>query len=201
MNRYYWDYRVEGPTQVPGLFVMETQGGGPMVPPGTYRVKLTVSGRDSTAPLEIRIDPRVKVSQADLEKQYRFGLEVRDRVNQIHTLVKEMRAARVALQKARDGANASAVDDMLARIAPIEEELVQVKSTNRSAALVYPIMLDAQYGDLGHVAQSADWAPPAQVYERFQQYEKQREELFARWKGLQSEIASLTENRHVPASH
>ena len=101
-------------------------------------------------------------------------LEVRDRVNQIHTLVKEMRAARVALQKARDGANAGAVDDMLARIAPIEEELVQVKSTNRSAALVYPIMLDAQYGDLGHVAQSADWAPPAQVYERFQQYEKQR---------------------------
>ena len=112
-----------------------------------------------------------------------------------------MRAARVALQKARDGANAGAVDDMLARIAPIEEELVQVKSTNRSAALVYPIMLDAQYGDLGNVAQSADWAPPAQVYERFQQYEKQREELFARWKGLQSEIASLTENRHVPASH
>src|SRR5258706_251178 len=40
MNRYYWNYRVEGPTAVPGLTVMEAQG-GPMVPPGTYQVKLT----------------------------------------------------------------------------------------------------------------------------------------------------------------
>jgi hypothetical protein len=188
MNRYYWNFRVPGPSEVPGLFVMEAQGGGPAVPPGTYRVKLTVDGKDYAAPLEIKADPRLKTTQADLEKQYQFELEARDRVSEIHNLVNELRTARTSLTKGR---GTPAVVEVLKKMSEIESALVQVDSTNRSAALVYPIMLDAQYAELANVAASSDSAPPAQVYEVFQDYEKRREQLFSAWKALQPQIAAL----------
>jgi photosystem II stability/assembly factor-like uncharacterized protein len=191
MNRFLWNYRVEGPTPIPGIFILETQGGGPLGPPGTYQVKLSVGGKDYTAPLEVKADPRVKATAADLEKQYEFAVKTRDRVSELHSAVNQMRASRVALEKAREGTNAQAINAVLRKMAAIEEQMTQVKSTSRDAALVYPIMLDAQYADLGNVAGTADSAPPAQVYEVFQDYELRRADLMSRWKTLQQEIAQL----------
>ena len=189
MNRFVWNYRGEGPTSIPGIVIMEAQGGGPPVPPGAYQVKLTVAGKNYTAPLTIKADPRVKASQADLEKQYEFVVKVRDRVTELHNTVNQMRASRAALEKAR-GQN-PAVNGVLSKMAAIEEEMTQVKSTSRDAALVYPIMLDAQYADLGNVAETADSAPPQQVYDVFQEYEQRRANLMERWKALQQEIGQL----------
>jgi hypothetical protein len=73
----------------------------------------------------------------------------------------------------------------------IEAQLIQVASVTRWASLVYPIELDAQYGDLMNVVESADSAPPAQTYEVFQSYEQKREDLMSRWKAVQAQIAQL----------
>ena len=164
-----------------------------MVPPGTYQVKLSVSGKDYTAPLEIKADPRVKATQADLVKQYEFALKVRDRVNEVHNAVNQIRAARTSLDSTRqtDSSKAQAIGNVEQKMAAIEEALTQVKSTSTAASLVYPIMLDAQYADLGNVAEAADSAPPAQVYEVFQDYEHRWADLSSRWKALQGEIAKL----------
>ena len=43
---------------------------GPTVLPGTYTVRLTVDGKTSTAPLTIKMDPRVKISRGGLEKKF-----------------------------------------------------------------------------------------------------------------------------------
>ena len=43
---------------------------GPTVLPGTYSVRLTVDGKSSTAPLTIKMDPRVKTSVAGLQKKF-----------------------------------------------------------------------------------------------------------------------------------
>ena len=45
-------------------------GGGTWALPGDYTVKLTVNGQSYTQPLTVKMDPRVKVSQADLQKQF-----------------------------------------------------------------------------------------------------------------------------------
>jgi hypothetical protein len=99
MNRYIWNLRVNGPEPLPGIFNMEVRG-GPAVPPGTYRVRLTVDGKQYTAPLEIKMDPRLHVSQADLQKQYDFAIELRDRVTEVHHLILEMRHSRGELDAA-----------------------------------------------------------------------------------------------------
>ena len=195
MNRYVWNFREEGPTEVPGLYVLElANGGGPLVSPGKYQVKLSVGGKDYSAPLEIKADPRVQISQADFDKQYDLAGKIRDRISELHNAVNEMRGERAILEILRKTANPSklqAIEAAEQKMAGVEGRMVQVASVNRFAALVDPIMLDADYANLGNAVESADSAPTAQEYEAFQQYEKEREDLLGRWKSLKSEINQI----------
>lgn len=189
-NRFVWNFRLDGPTSVPGMVTMETQSGGPMVPPGDYHVKLTVAGTNYQAPLVIKADPRVKVTQEDFEKQYEFAVELRDRVAQIHDTVDAIRAARASLEVQKT-AHPREISHIEEQMNEIEGQFIQVASVTRWADLVYPIELDAQYGELMNVVESAASAPPAQTYEMFQIYEAKRKELMEQWRAVQVEIEQL----------
>jgi photosystem II stability/assembly factor-like uncharacterized protein len=202
MNRYVWNLRVNGPAPLPGIVVMEVRS-GPAMPPGLYRVRLTADGKQYTAPLEIKMDPRVHVTLADLQKQYDFAIQIRDRVTEVHNSVMQIRQARAALEAARSGADSAKLDSIAtldSKLDALEQRLTQVKSTNGSAALVYPIMLDAQYADLGNVLETADSAPPQQTYEVFQDYERERKDIEAQWKLLLPQVTQL-ERGAVAAAH
>jgi hypothetical protein len=196
MNRFVWNLREGNAAKVPGLFLLElSRQDGPFVMPGSYQVRLTVAGKDYAAPLDVRLDPRVHVSAADLEKQYDFARQILGRIDQISSTVMQIRQAQSALDRAREGANPSRVQAIEAarrKAETIESRLAQVHSTTLGASLVYPIMLDEQYGDLLSTVESADSAPPAQTYQVFEQYERKREALLAQWKSLETEIEPLT---------
>ncbi len=73
MHRWVWDLRAATPTAtryeypisaVPHRTPRTPQG--PLALPGTYTVRLTAGGKVLTAPLVLRMDPRVKASPADL---------------------------------------------------------------------------------------------------------------------------------------
>jgi len=49
---------------------------GPTVLPGTYSVRLTVDGKTSSAPLTIKMDPRVKTAAAGLEKKFQAEMRL-----------------------------------------------------------------------------------------------------------------------------
>jgi photosystem II stability/assembly factor-like uncharacterized protein len=193
LNRFVWNFRLDGPKQVPGMVISETNGAGPAVPPGTYQVKLNAGGKEYAAELVVKADPRVKMSQADFDKQYEFAVKLRDRVNDVNSTVNEIRAARAALEsrKKADSSKAQAIDGLKQKMGEIEGQLIQVASVTRWADLVYPIELDAQYADLMNVVESADSAPPAQTYEVFQTYEQKRDDLMSRWKVVKAQIAQL----------
>ncbi len=74
MHRWVWDLRSTAPTAtnysypiaaVPHRTPLVPQG--PLVAPGTYTVRLTVDGRSETQQLRVKMDPRVHMSQAELE--------------------------------------------------------------------------------------------------------------------------------------
>jgi hypothetical protein len=46
------------------------------VPPGAYTVRLTVDGVATSRPLVLKMDPRVRASQADLETQHRLAVRI-----------------------------------------------------------------------------------------------------------------------------
>jgi len=47
-----------------------------MALPGKYQVRLTSGGKTQTAPFELRLDPRVKVSAEDLQKQFDLRIQI-----------------------------------------------------------------------------------------------------------------------------
>jgi photosystem II stability/assembly factor-like uncharacterized protein len=85
VNRAVWDLRYEGAKPRRQLTPEQQQqfggGGGPQVLPGTYTVKLTVSGKTQEKKVEVRIDPTVNVTTADLQLQHELSLKLRDLVS------------------------------------------------------------------------------------------------------------------------
>jgi photosystem II stability/assembly factor-like uncharacterized protein len=76
-NRFVWDLQVEDATRLPNTVIDEGHLGGPVVPPGTYTVRL-ISGKDSLMrQLAVVADPRVKTSTTELAEQYAMALRAR----------------------------------------------------------------------------------------------------------------------------
>ncbi|MGD8379631.1 MAG: hypothetical protein PVI37_01615 [Gammaproteobacteria bacterium] len=80
MHRFVWNLRYPRPPAIEYQYSISAvfPGDTPLVPqgafavPGHYTVTLSVGGHDYTAPLEIRMDPRVKVSNDALAGQLAF---------------------------------------------------------------------------------------------------------------------------------
>src|SRR2546429_8573445 len=89
--------RGEAAARVPGAVNWGGRASGVLLVPGTYQIKLTAGGKSLTASAEIQKDPRVNVSQADLEKQYELATRIRDRVGRGNEAVNQMRSVREQL--------------------------------------------------------------------------------------------------------
>lgn len=80
-HRFVWDLHYSAPRGADRGFAIaavlqNTPSGpsGPYVPPGTYTVRLTVDGQSTEKSLTVRLDPRVSVSDEDLQLQSDLSL-------------------------------------------------------------------------------------------------------------------------------
>jgi hypothetical protein len=88
MNRLIWDFN---------------NAGGAMVPPGTYRVKMTMRGWSDTQPITLTLDPRLaadRVTAADLREQYDHNNRTRELVVEVGRVANRVRQARTRLRSA-----------------------------------------------------------------------------------------------------
>lgn len=192
LNRFVWDMRYEGATRVPRSPLWAGSTEGPEALPGKYQVRLTVNGKQYTAPLEIKADPRLKVTQQDLEKQFDLLLKIRDRVTQTHETVNQIRDIRAqitALNKRLENqpqgkAVAEAGKQLDKKMTEVEEVLIQTKAKSGQDVLNYPIRLNNYLVALGGVVDSADSTPTQASYEVFDMLSKQLDEQLAKWKQL-----------------
>ena len=82
-HRFVWDLRYPRPKAATYKYSISTSRSagvpveprGPMVPPGSYRLSLIVNGKRLEAPLEVVMDPRIKVPAAALQAAVDFSLE------------------------------------------------------------------------------------------------------------------------------
>ena len=193
MNRFPWNLRYESPTELPGAFYAGNGPQGPYALPGTYSLKLTVAGKSQTAPLEIKLDPRVKVSQTDLQKRFDLQMKVRDDIETLHTSVNQLRGIRsqLAVVKKRleeEGDKGkpviAACDELEKKMAPVEQELIQVKMQSSEGNLRYPNMLDEQYDSFRYTLESADAAPTSAELAVFDQLHGRLEKQVSTWKQI-----------------
>src|SRR3989442_3530112 len=97
LNRFVWDLRYQGASRVPDYYLFEYRSGSrrPMAVPGKYQVRLTVDGKSQTVPMELKLDPRVNVSQADLQKEFDLLIQIRDQLSQVYDTVNQVEDVRL----------------------------------------------------------------------------------------------------------
>ncbi|MBV9624879.1 MAG: glycosyl hydrolase [Acidobacteria bacterium] len=203
MNRFPWNLRYESPTEIPGAFYADNGPEGPIVLPGTYTLKLTVSGNTQTVPAEIKLDPRVKVSEADLQKLVDLEMKVREDIESLHTAVNQIHGVRsqLALVKQRLGGEGdrtkpvlTSIEDLEKKMAPVEQELMQVKMKSSEGNLRYPNELDEQYESFRNSLEAADAAPTQPDYAVFDRLHSRLEAQLAAWKQIASaDVPSVNE--------
>ncbi len=101
MHRFIWDIRYSAPPVAqPGYSMSTVAGGdvprepeGPQALPGSYQVRLTVGRTAYVQPLHLIMDPRVKASPPDLERQFALELKLVQTLQQANQAVEEIHAA------------------------------------------------------------------------------------------------------------
>ena len=199
INRYAWDLRyappmllVTGPHPAYGGVAI-----GPYILPGMYTVRLTVNGKTMTQPLDVKMDPLVKTSEANLAEQMGLGLKLRDSLNRLISTVNEIvgvqKQAEALEQKA--GADspvaekAASLNDQMSEIvnALYEPEILDAEDAHN-----YPVKLRIQFITLQHFVDSADTGPLPQAYARFQVISQELDAQLAKWTALKaSDIPAL----------
>ncbi len=156
-------------------------------------------------------DPRSKVSQAELEKQFDLLIKIRekvtetdDTVNQIRDLRSQMNGINTRLKDdPRSKTVADAGKSLDQKMTEVEEALIQTKAKSGQDVLNFPIRLNNQLVALGGVVGSADSAPTQQSYEVFDMLSKAVDEQTARWKQIvATDVAAynnLVKQQEVPA--
>jgi hypothetical protein len=190
LHRFVWNLRHDKPKLVGSAIFDMGPPDMPMVLPGTYQVRLNAGGQNVTAPVEVKLDPRVTTSEADLRKQFEMMVDLRDVLGRAHGTILEIRALRAQLRALKDRVGDSpkakavlaAADALEARMSPIEAELIQLKARSSQDMCNWPTMLNSKIAWLSNVADSADAAPTRQAQELFAELKARTESQIAPWK-------------------
>jgi len=196
LNRFVWDLRYTGSSRVPDYYLWEYKDGsrGPLALPGRYQVRLTVDGKSETAAFEARIDPRVEVSQADLQKQFDLLIQVRDELSRVYDAVNQIQDVRAQVDGLRKRLpDTGSVKSMLMAAATLDknllsvrDDLVQMNIRSNEDSLAYPQRVDSKLSGLAMaVGVGTDSAPTEAEYQVFDKLKKQADIAIAHWGEIQ----------------
>lgn len=168
LNRFVWDMR-GAPAQkiTSGDGHKDVDLAAPRVPPGRYRVDLTVGGTTLSAEFGVVGDPRALTTQAEYEAQYALLRRLHGLLDQAHGAVNRVRAVREQVQAwvkrtekhAAGPQVAEAAKQINARLAAAEERLIQVKAKSSQDTLNFPSMLNAKLSFLALLAGGSESGP------------------------------------------
>jgi hypothetical protein len=190
-----WDLRYEEARHVPGYYLWEYGSGarGPVAVPGHYQVRLTIGGQSQTTDFDLKLDPRVNISQADLEAQFNLLIQTRDELNRVYDAVNQIQDVRSQLAglKRRLPENASAknivtaADGLERKLVAVRDDIINLDISANEDSLAYPPQLDAKLAFLAMDAGSADAAPTEAEQRQLERLKRQSGELLSKWDELQ----------------
>jgi len=106
MHRWVWDLHYTTPTATRHEYPISAIPHdtpryplGPNALPGIYTARLTVDGKSLTAPVTIKMDPRVKTSSAGLQKKFQAEVRLASLVNETSLAVLQAGSIRTQLEK------------------------------------------------------------------------------------------------------
>ncbi len=139
VNRVIWDLRY---SEEEKLYhpVKSAWGGGPMRPlvaPGVYTATLKANGQTVETKITVRADPRIKVSEQDLQLKTQTTLALRDQLSQTHKLINRTDEAVKQLAELKDriksagsesgvdGSVNGQIEDAIKKLKEYEDEILR----------------------------------------------------------------------------
>jgi hypothetical protein len=186
-------------------------GGGPIAVPGRYTVRLTAAGKTISVPLEIKMDPRVNTSAADLERQFQLASKLAAGVGEFSAAI--TRSDDLQKQIAARGKEAAGNAEVAAALADLEKKIGAVAGAGGGGGFGgfgFAIpgnepttfrQVSAAMGTLMGIVESADVAPSADATAASEKWEVAGKATMGRWDAIQTDdvarINSLLEKAHL----
>jgi L-2-hydroxyglutarate oxidase LhgO len=165
---------------------------GPLVLPGKYSVRLTAGEHTETAEFTVKMDPRVKASPADLQKQFEVEMKVASGVSQSSEALTQARSIHEQITKLLNAATDQVTDSLNALDKKVSVLLEGDKDAT-TGGMKEPTLTDttANLTALYKAIDQADAAPTAAQIEASTKNEAVLETILAKWNELK--------NRDIPA--
>jgi hypothetical protein len=166
---------------------------GPSAMPGEYTVKLTANGRSSTAPLTIKMDPRVKASVTDLDQLFQAQSRLASMMTKSTHAINEAHSLHQQLEKLSAQAN----DPLLSSFKELDKKGSAVLSGSAGDAPMGPSLtsvngsVSALYAELDR----ADAMPTSAQMEAVAKIEKDFSGVAEQWDQLKSQDLAALNNR------
>jgi len=163
MHRFIWDLTHAGPWNPSSR---RTGRGGPMIVPGTYKVKMTVGDWSTEEVFDVLIDPRIAkdgVTREDMKAQESLCLKVRDLMSKTLLVTEHIKDERGKLKKIidRGGIAAKSAKEKDKKLETLESELVTAEGR-------YPVIkFNDQVSYLYSMLNRADQIPGRDAYIRY----------------------------------
>jgi hypothetical protein len=205
MHRFVWDMHWQ---PMPGAlqFLDANQAvkhetpvmaSSPWVMPGNYTVKLTVGGKTYTQPLAVKMDPRVKTSTADLQRQFDKSMQAYQQAMAASRALGQVRDLEKQIAKRADGSKPTG------KLADYDKQLETLSGPKADSPFAFffhrgPPNLGSVGGDLQMLMdrmQGADQAPTAADLAAFDKTSAELKSLMDRWNALKGQ--SLTDVNRV----
>ncbi len=186
MNRFVWNLRYPDARLLKGAGAIDAGMIGPLAPPGTYQVRLTVGDYTETQSFQLVPDPRLTCTQEDYEAQFDLLIAIRDRISGANEAVERIRGLRSQVEAwvGRAGEHR----DRVAEVAKIlEDELFDIEDAlvdtglgpggdarGRRARIV------TKLAELQRVPSNADYAPTRAACDVFQSLSARLDEQLQR---------------------
>jgi photosystem II stability/assembly factor-like uncharacterized protein len=187
LNRFVWDLRYPDARKVSGDLTVAEAKTGPRAAPGIYQARLNVGDWRQTQSFELKVDPRLDVTQADLDAQFALWLAIRDKVDEVHAAVTQLQDARSQIREWV--ARAAKVEDtaaliergerLIEQLDQLERQLIQTEARTAGDRLRLKARLNQKLISLISVVAAADAPPPRQAYAVFAELSGQADALLA----------------------
>jgi photosystem II stability/assembly factor-like uncharacterized protein len=193
-HRFTWDMHyapLELPVSYPIAATYKNTAPDPTSPwvmPGIYTVSLSIRSNNKQEQyretVEIKMDPRVKLSVADLQKQHDLSLQCYKARMQCMALQQEVHRYRAGLQSQLTSAEIHVAE----RLGPLEKEAGKLENTLPGSQEPSFGRLNSAFTSIFNTLQDSDRPPTAQTISAMTLAKKQLQELVARWNELKKKI-------------
>jgi photosystem II stability/assembly factor-like uncharacterized protein len=202
MHRWIWDLRYAAPAstthEYPSSAVPHDTPRyplGPLVVPGQYTVRLTANGQSYRAPLTVKMDPRVKIPMADLQKQSALETQLISAMEEGARDVSQARSVREQLESLAKSAKAPVADSIERMEKTISVLLSAAPATDSQKPAL--VTADKTINALYKEVEKADAAPTVAQMEAFAKAKNELSLGVKSWDDMKrKEIPALNEQLH-----